>query len=628
MRTLHKKSLWWLTKFGVIAVVNFAVTIFIAKGVYDYKVERELDVIGNKQEHVINDALGYFNRTLGDMNNGINLIYHNPSTAKALNNNLSVNQDLLDNVFTFYGNSLQSLLQVRWLDSQGYERARVDVINDQSTVLERSLLQRKAHRYYFQATMRTRYPTVYFSPIDLNVEHGVIQTPHQATIRVGLQTGQNDGMENGALIVNYDLNKLLARLRAFNDETVQLQVIDVQGNWLLNPNKNKEWGKILGHQDNVLPKANTDLWTFLHEDNYHKSEVISGELITFRKTDITSGNSQESSLFFVAVTPKSEIDRIVWLAFWPVALLTLSIIIFIAYLLCRDFKFQRKLYFLNETLAMDKIELEAANSKMLELLDQQHQLQNDLIESGKLSALGMMVAGVAHELNTPIGAALMAISKQRSNDEKLQQLLQQGLTKSALDEYLQQSNYSTELSEKNLKRSVELIKSFKRLAIDRVQEELVHFGLHQVTDDLIRSLSHKLKSHSVVVKVNITEECTLFGYPGIISQVLQNLIINVLNHAFKHEQRGVVNITASKIEGNLLQLILSDNGVGVDENILPNIFEPFVTNNRSGGNTGLGLHFVHQWVTESLKGSIKVSSTLGKGTTFIILVPCDLPHVV
>ncbi|MDU0113178.1 HAMP domain-containing sensor histidine kinase [Psychrosphaera aquimarina] len=624
MFALHNKSYKWIGKFGLLSGITLILIIFIARSFYIHKLDSELNVLESKHNQLLDYAFEHFNRTLGDMNNGINLLYRDPTFNEAFKLSLSVDKNSLDKAFSFYGKSFDSLLQLRWLDENGQERSRVDIINDQPIVLTSPQLQNKSHRYYFQTTMKTQYPNIYFSPIDLNIEKGAIQTPYQSTIRVGLQTGVEDDMANGALVINYDMNKLFSFLRSLNNDKVQLQIIDINGNWLLNPDPNKEWGEMLEHPENVLPKANANLWAFLNNKSINETRLVDGELLTLRKSDLTQKSRQENTLFFVAITPKTIIDEITWRAFWPTALIAITLMIIMIYLSWRDIRYQRTLSSLNKTLAQDKIQLENNNRKMSKLLEQQHQLQQDLIESGKLSALGMMVAGVAHELNTPIGAAMMAVSKQRNNHEQLQQSLDQGLTKSAFEKYLQQSTQGFDLSETNLNRAAELIRSFKRLAIDRAQEELVRFDLSQVVSDLLKSLSHRLKSSSIIVNSDISDECSLMSYPGIVSQVLQNLIINVQNHAFKENIGGVITIVALKNKDDFIQLTLSDNGKGIDETSLPDIFEPFVTTNRAGGNTGLGLHFAHQWVSESLKGTIKVRSRLGTGTTFTILFPSDL----
>lgn len=292
------------------------------------------------------------------------------------------------------------------------------------------------------------------------------------------------------------------------------------------------------------------------------------------------------------------------------------------WVLAREQKASIKLIEFNKKLAEDKILLENSAKQTRKLLEQQQILQDNLVESGKLSALGMMVAGVAHELNTPLGAAIMASSTIRKQHNQLTESFHTGLTKNALQNYLESTEVGLDLVESNQKRAAELVRSFKRLAIDRAREEIVPFNLKQVITDLIKTLHHRLKIARIETELNI-EDLEMLGTPGIISQVIQNLVMNALTHAFEPELGGKLTISTSCNMDNV-ELKISDNGKGIAPELVTKIFDPFVTSKRSQGNTGLGMHFVHQWVTRSLNGTISVETELNKGTTFTIKIPKEI----
>ena len=172
-----------------------------------------------------------------------------------------------------------------------------------------------------------------------------------------------------------------------------------------------------------------------------------------------------------------------------------------------------------------------------------------------------------------------------------------------------------------------MIRSFKRLAIDRAKGDVISFELKQVVDDLIRSLFHQAKTQQVEIVSHIEKDLILTSHPGVLSQVLQNLIINSLTHAFKTNLGGEITISAKMVQNELIEIHFSDNGCGMPADILPKIYEPFVTTNRANGNTGLGLHFVSQWVDKSLQGTMSVESQLNHGTQFNLLIPMDISPI-
>jgi signal transduction histidine kinase len=213
----------------------------------------------------------------------------------------------------------------------------------------------------------------------------------------------------------------------------------------------------------------------------------------------------------------------------------------------------------------------------------------------------------------------MAASKQRTEHNRLAKSFHSGLTKSALERYLTDNEQGLDLIEANQRRAAELVRSFKRLAIDRAREEVISFSLDQVINDLMKTLHHRLKVAHVKTELKIPD-INMSGTPGILSQVVQNLVMNVIHHAFEPELGGKLTISATLV-GEQVELRVSDNGKGIAPDLLPTLFDPFVTSKRSHGNTGLGMHFVHQWVTRSLKGSIAVETEPHKGTTFVLTIP-------
>lgn len=265
--------------------------------------------------------------------------------------------------------------------------------------------------------------------------------------------------------------------------------------------------------------------------------------------------------------------------------------------------------------------LEAANRELQNTLHTLQTTQKSLVESKKMAALGGLVAGIAHEINTPIGIGVTAASHlAKETAELLLKINTNGLTKSDLHSYINVANEATSMILSNLQRSHELIKSFKGIAVDQSSEEKRSFKLKDYIQDILLSLRPKLKKVNHNILIYCPDDITLYSYPGAFSQIITNLLINSLIHAFDDDQKGSILIDI-KQEDSEITLTYSDNGKGIEEKNLKKIFDPFFTTRRSKGGTGLGLHLIFNIITQTLGGTIKCKSKPGVGTRFIIQIP-------
>jgi DNA-binding LacI/PurR family transcriptional regulator/signal transduction histidine kinase len=265
--------------------------------------------------------------------------------------------------------------------------------------------------------------------------------------------------------------------------------------------------------------------------------------------------------------------------------------------------------------------LEAANKELQNTLHTLQTTQKRLVESKKMAALGGLVAGIAHEINTPIGIGVTAASHLAKETQELYQKINtNGLTKTDLLSYINLANEATAMILSNLQRSHELIKSFKGIAVDQSSEKKRIFKLKEYIQDILLSLRPKLKKVNHEIIINCNEDITLHSYPGAFSQIITNLILNSLIHGFDDDQKGTILIDI-KLEGNEIILTYSDNGKGIEKQNLKKIFDPFFTTKRAQGGTGLGLHLIFNIITQTLMGTIKCKSKPGEGTEFIIQIP-------
>ncbi len=274
----------------------------------------------------------------------------------------------------------------------------------------------------------------------------------------------------------------------------------------------------------------------------------------------------------------------------------------------------------NTLLEEQKEELMQQKEELQTTLENLQKTQEQLIESEKLSALGGLVAGVAHEINTPIGIGVTAVSKLREEIQEMADLYTKNeISRKDFKEFLESANDSTALIHKNLERTAELIQSFKQVSVDQVSEQQRSFNFKSYLEDIIRSLSPKFKHKDITFNLQCEKELILNSFPGAYAQIFTNLLLNSFTHGFHERQRGTVTITAKQKERRL-EIGYRDDGNGINCTDLPHIFEPFYTSDQHKG-TGLGLNIVYNIIRQKLHGSISCKSEQGKGVLFMIELP-------
>ena len=265
--------------------------------------------------------------------------------------------------------------------------------------------------------------------------------------------------------------------------------------------------------------------------------------------------------------------------------------------------------------------LDRANQELLDTLDQLTKMQAHLIQSEKMSSLGELIAGIAHEINTPVGIAYTASTHLEKTVKDLYKIfVGGGLKKSDLLDFMETCLESTRLLTSNLNRASELIRSFKKVAIDQSGEAKRDFKLRSYIEEILLSLRPVLKKTDHQVRVAGDRDFVLSSQPGVFSQVLTNLITNSVIHGYDEGETGVLEISFTSDEKHLY-LVFSDDGRGISEDDMANIFSPFFTTSRESGGSGLGLHIIFNIITQQLHGTINCESSLGQGTSFNITIP-------
>jgi signal transduction histidine kinase len=268
-------------------------------------------------------------------------------------------------------------------------------------------------------------------------------------------------------------------------------------------------------------------------------------------------------------------------------------------------------------------ELRASKEKAEGALLELNAAQQNLIDAERLAALGGLVAGVAHEVNNPIGISLTVASSLSRRAEMFEAELRSDspLRRSQLEEFVRNARDAAGQLVANLHRAGELIQSFKQVAVDRSHAERRQFNLGEATDQIIASLRPVLKRSPITLSVDVPEGLVIDGYPGSYGQILTNLFLNAATHAFADGRAGAITVSARPRGAEDVEIIFADNGAGMTPDVQRQAFDPFFTTRRNEGGTGLGLHIVYNLVTQQLGGRMMLDSRLGQGTTFRIIMP-------
>ena len=250
--------------------------------------------------------------------------------------------------------------------------------------------------------------------------------------------------------------------------------------------------------------------------------------------------------------------------------------------------------------------------------------QQSLIQAEKMASLSRLTAGVAHEINTPIGTALTAVTTlQRRTREFVASVEAGTITKTAALSYAHIAADGTDLIVSNIMRAAELIQSFKQVAVDQTSGERREFTLDTYLHEIVRSLSPRLKQTPHQVSVDCPAGLRIFSFPGAVSQIVTNLIMNSVLHGYPDHRPGNITLQAHQLDENWVELAYADDGNGIPAANLSRIFDPFFTTSRAAGGTGLGMHIVYNLVTQTLKGKITVESS-ELGTHFIVRFPMQM----
>jgi len=272
-----------------------------------------------------------------------------------------------------------------------------------------------------------------------------------------------------------------------------------------------------------------------------------------------------------------------------------------------------------------KQELETQNAALNDALHALQEAQSELVRQEKLASLGRLVAGVAHEINTPLGICVTATSHLVQELKLTREELAAGeMTEDSLASFFDVVDQSLRIMTTNTQRAAALVRSFKQVAVDQSSDDIRSFNLGPYLNEVLLSLQPKLKGRPIKVAVACPSDLVLDSYPGAVSQIVTNMVVNSLVHGFERDQPGNISVRAVLEDDGWVAFDYADDGAGMDRDTLDKLFDPFFTTKRGTGGSGLGAHILYNLVTGALGGTVRVESAPGEGLRYHLRFPRSL----
>lgn len=615
-----------LTLFLPWALLILVLTVLLYDRLLDAKLAPRL----HDQQASLSEGLGVLNRYVASLRGNLLFLSQHPAMGAVLERGDPQNLALLRRLMLDFSQSSGRYDQIRWLDERGQERVRVDLREGRAVRVPDPELQNKADRYFFVEAMQLPPGAFYLSRFDLNQERGQLERPLKPTLRAATPLFDKAGRARGVLVLNYLGQVLLDRVGQISTRYGgYLELVDFEGYWIYSRNPGQAWGFMLDRPQDTVASRYPQSWARMRSQPSGQFIDAAGLWAFVRFDPGDSGDDPDGAerdsgrdWLLVSLLPVDILQSLRLQVFW-------QMLAFGAFMLFVGLAVVLRLALTEADrdralagLEARGDELAQSNRQLTDTVEALQRTRGALIQAEKLSSLGTLVAGVAHELNTPIGAASVAASALDKSREQLEQGFREGLQRSALERFLQRNAEGLAIILANLGRMALLTRAFKQLATDRASVERRRFDLVALVDEVMLVFAPRLKATSHRVLLNLPPSLMLDSYPGPLGQIVQNLIENALVHAFAPGESGTVRVRADIDDGGRHCVIeVEDDGCGMTEEVLARIFDPFFTTRRGSGGTGLGLHLTHQLAVDILGAELQVSSTPGRGTLFRVRLP-------
>lgn len=590
----------------------------VAMLLHDGRVDAELTPIREAEAVRVRGAMRGLHRTVDQLSHDIRLlsrVVHDFGPDRS-----AVGRD--DAVAGFMSQFLGTFpdyAQARFLDDACREIVRVDRKGSELVRTPRDALQDKSDRDYCVAGQRLAADQAYISRLDANIEHGRVVLPIEPTFRIVARVPGEPAGHGGMVVLNLDAAPLLERFRV--DDGQALSLVDDAGYWLHAPDPADEMAFTRGDSSRRLPVRHPQVWQRITAGggDMEQFELPSGLWTSQMFVAREDQKSLTTPTWYVAgFVPEAQLEAIRARSALTFGLLGGSVIVVVTALALALARAGFRMSGMVDDLARQDVEL-AETSNLLRAS------RDELVRSERLSSLGLMVAGVAHEMNTPIGAAMMAGGVLEEQFDAFRQAYASGLRRSDVARFESDHDEALELLSANLQRVAHLVKLFKQVATERASASRERFDLAGLVRDVVTLMEGALKRTPHSIGFAIESGINIDSYPGPLGQIVQNLVQNAVMHAFPEGRTGHIEIGARR-EGSWVRLWICDDGCGIPGEDIARVWDPFYSTGRGRGGTGLGLHICHQLAVEVLGGCIDIAASgEGTGTRFEVLFPCVAP---
>lgn len=516
----------------------------------------------------------------------------------------------LENLFRAFLNGNTNASIIRYIDQSGRELLRLDKYAGLPQRAPIDALQYKGDRDYFKQGMNANIGEFYISELDLNVENGKVELPWRPTIRAATPIDSNaDSIKDGLLVINIDTEALFAFYASQEsrindlDTTNKLMVLNEDGYWLYGVERENLWGFMYDATQKVSVQY-PQVWQYMSvadqealvRDDQSAWVYSKNRVNTFFPSELQYQAPYKPAWhFLVHGTDDRQGSQLVSIG--------LPILILFALIL-----------------------LSLGWSKAVH---ERRKMEGNLVRTEKLKSLGSLVAGISHELNTPIGNAVTVTSALVDISHDIRNEIATGsVNKSSIVNFIDDVEEASLLALRSLERAAELIADFKEISVDQMSISRREFELDNYVRHITSTIAHLFKGSNKTLKLELDAPIKMRSFPGPLSQVIINIIQNSLLHGFEKAESGQIVVSTSTEGDDKVRISISDNGKGIPSEIIDRIFEPFFTTRLGDGGTGLGLHLVHNIATNVLGGEITLTSSASDHETiFDIVIPISAPEL-
>jgi signal transduction histidine kinase len=531
-------------------------------------------------------------------------------------------------LFASFATSTGAFDAVRWVDRQGDERIRVDVRKGAPVLAAPETLRNIRKETYFAQAIGLSSGGVLLSEIELDMDSADTPRPAMRVVTPFCDARRCDGM----LVIDYRASRILSRLSMLAGRVgLHVHLVNAAGYWLQGPTAAQSWAWQRGESEQAMAKTHPALWQAIAEHEAGRHRDATGDW-AFRRLKLDPATSVDRETptpvtselgLTILVEGDARMAGGVHLR-WQVGM---AVMMLLAMIVALRYASHTVSGLIDE--AWQSRELQSANRALSEANDNLRRVQADLARAERLSSLGLMVAGVAHELNTPLGSANLSLSTLQQSIDTLRARMQSGLKRSDLDSFIGNAELAAELTQAAVTRAAGLVQRFKQVAVDRTAMERRTFDLAEIVMESDPRLRHWDAGSPIALRLALQDGLRMTSYPGPLEQAVANLLANALTHAFRGRDTGTITLEAIADGPGHVLVRVTDDGNGIDPDHLSRIFDPFFTTSRHEGGTGLGLHIVSQIVAEVLGGTLHAENVPAPGrrtgARFTMRLPREAP---